>query len=200
MRISAKFLLSSLFAFLPAVGCAQYGLYGDCPFPPRGSYIIEPDNATIVKDLENGQNCLNDGLKELKLDVGNLQSQPRGNDDLKTEILELQDKLAQTKLDLRIDETKIETLQNSYDMLSRLLDRMLNDRLNGSGLAARKPAGPVSKPNAPASKPSPSFIPDTPATAPHPASKKSDASKPKAPVTKPAPAVKEGTVGGPGLK
>src|ERR1035441_807076 len=142
------FLLSSVFVFLPAVGCAQndFGLYGNCPFPPHGVYIIERDNATIVKELEDGQNCLNDSLMELKLDVENLQSPLRGNDDLKTKILELQNQLAQTKLDLRMDETKIETLQHSYDMLSHLFDRMLNDRLNDSGLAASKPKAPVNKP------------------------------------------------------
>ena len=97
MKISAKFLLSSVFVFLPAVGCAQndFGLYGNCPFPPHGVYIIERDNATIVKHLEDGQNCLNDSLTELKLDVENLQSPLRGNDDLKTKILELQNQLAQ---------------------------------------------------------------------------------------------------------
>jgi hypothetical protein len=170
VKILAKFLLSSVFVFLPAVGCAQndFGLYGNCPFPPHGVYIIEQDDAAIVKHLEDGQNCLNDGLTQLKLDVESLQSPLRGNDDLKTNLLELQDQLAQTKLDLRMDETKIETLQHSYDMLSHLFDRMLNDRLNDSGLAARKPAAPASKPKAPVSKP-------------------------KAPVNKQTPAVKEGT-------
>jgi regulator of replication initiation timing len=196
VKILAKFLLSSVFVFLPTVCCAQYGLYGDCPFPPRGVYTIERDNATIVNDLENGQNCLNDGLKELKLDVENLQSPLKGNDNLKTEILELQNQLAQTKLDLRMEETKIETLQNSYDKLTHLFDRMLYDRLNNSGLSAHKPT-------APASKPTSGFIPDTPAITPHAASKKSDASKPKttynkpgkptAPANNPTPAVKEGT-------
>lgn len=151
MKILATILLSSVFVFLPDVGRAQndFGLYGNCPFPPHGVYIIERDNATIVKELEDGQNCLNDSLTELKLHVEDLQSPPRGNDDLKTEILELQSQLAQTKLDLRMDETKIETLQHSYDMLSHLIDRMLND----SGLAARKPTAPASKPKSTASKP-----------------------------------------------
>jgi hypothetical protein len=170
VKILAKFLLSSVFVFLPAVGCAQndFRLYGNCPFPPHGVYIIERDNATIVEHLEDGQNCLNDSLMKLKLDVEDLQSPLRGNDDLKTEILKLQDQLAQTKLDLRMDETKIETLQHSYDMLSHLFDRMLNDKLNDSGLAARKPVAPASKP-------------------------KASVSKPKAPVNKQTPAIKEGT-------
>ena len=43
-----------------------------------------------------------------------------------------------------------------------------------------------------ANKPS-GFIPDTPATTPHPVSKKSDATKPTAPVNKPTPAEKEDT-------
>ena len=92
---------------------------------------------------------------ELKLNVEDLQSSLRDNDDLKTENLELQSQLAQTKLDLRMDETKIETLQNSYDRLIHLLDRMLSDRLNDSGLPARKPATPASKPKAQVSKPTP---------------------------------------------
>jgi hypothetical protein len=150
VKILATFLLSSVFVFLPAAGSAQndFGLYGNCPFPPHGVYI-ERDNATTVKELEDGQNCLNDSLTELKLDVENLQSPLRGNDDLKTNILELQSQLAQTKLDLRMDETKIETLQHSYDMLSHLIDRILND----PGLAARKPTAPTSKPKATASRP-----------------------------------------------
>src|ERR1039458_4925749 len=117
MKILAAFF-GLVLLFSPAVGCAQndFGLYGNCPFPPHGVYIIERDNATIVKELEDGQNCLNDSLMELKLDVENLQSPLRGNDDLKTKILELQNQLAQTKLDLRMDETKIETLQHSYEI------------------------------------------------------------------------------------
>ncbi len=157
MKILATILLSSVFVFLPAIGCAQndFGLYGNCPFPPHGVYTIERDNATIVKELEDGQNCLNESLMELKLNVENLQSSLRDNDDLKTKNLELQSQLAQTKLDLRMDETKIETLQNSYDRLIHLLDRMLSDRLNDSGLPARKPATPASKPKAQVSKPTP---------------------------------------------
>ena len=166
MKTLAKFLLPTVFVFLPTVACAQndFVLYGNCPFPPHGVYIIERENATIVKELEDGQNCLNDSLMELKLDVQNLQSPLRGNDDLKTNILELQGQLAQTKLDLRMDETKIETLQHSYDMLSHLIDRMLND----PGLAARKPTAPASKP-------------------------KATATKPTAPASKPTSAVREGT-------
>src|ERR1039458_2434622 len=116
MKILAAFF-GLVLLFSPAVGCAQndFGLYGNCPFPPHGVYIIERDNATIVKELE------------------------------------MQSQLAQAKLDLRMDETKIETLQHSYDMLSHLFDRMLNDRLNDSGLAARKPTAPASKPRAPVS-------------------------------------------------
>jgi hypothetical protein len=199
VKILVKFLLSSVFVFLPAVGCAQYGLYGDCPFPPRGVYTIERDNATIVNDLENGQNCLNDGLKELKLDVENLQSPLKGNDNLKTEILELQNQLAQTKLDLHTAETKNETLEASLHLIDRRL-AMAEDEIEWL-----TPKAPASRPKTPVRKPPSGFIPDTPTTTPHPASKKPDASKPKTPVNKPTPgkptapannptpAVKEGT-------
>jgi hypothetical protein len=182
MKILAKFLLSSVFVFLTAGVAAQAQ---DCGVPLTLKMGLDREVGATVKALEDGQDCLNDSLKSLKLDVENLQSPLRSNDDLKTEILELQNQLEQTKLDLRATEMKIETLQHSYDMLSHLFDRMLNDRLNGSGLAAPKPKAPASKPLTQWDAQGNPIQPANKPTAP--------ASKPKAPVNEPTPAGKEGT-------
>ena len=173
MKFLAKFLLSSVFVFLPAVGCAQVdlGLHEDCGFPPAlkvftvetrtwiNNKLIEVVSPQIVETLEDGQNCLNVNLMRLRASDKDLHTQmgwiADSHLETRNDIKDLQDKLKQTELDLHAAETKIETLEKNYDMLNLQL----------TALTARRP---VSKPLAPASKP-------------------------KAPASKPTPAVKEGT-------
>ena len=189
MKILAKFLLSGVFVFLPAVVCAQdiLGLHDDCGFAPAlKMYTTDLDGKVspqVVEMLEDGQNCLNDNLIRLKTSVKSLQSPLISNEDLTTDILFLQDKLKQTELDLHTAETKIETLENRLTTAEDEIQELKFDSRITTHPANRKAAAIKSS----------GFIPDTPATTPHPASKKSDASKPKAPVNTPKPAVKEGT-------
>ena len=71
MKILAKFLLFSVFVFLPAVVCAQdFKFFRDCGFAPAleiyttdGHGLVSPQ---IVRYLEDGQNCLNIDVMELK--------------------------------------------------------------------------------------------------------------------------------------
>ena len=194
VKILAKFLLSGVFVFLPAVGHAQdtSGLHGDCGFAPALKiYTVDRDGRVTpqtVEDLEDGQNCLNDNIQELKDKVEFIDTWGAKSD--AGDIKDLWDELVQTEHDLHTAETKIETLE---DRLSKAEDEIQELRLDlpiPSHRAIKK---------SDASKSS-GLIPDTPATTPHPAIKKSDASKPKAPTSKPAapvnkpkPAVKEGT-------
>jgi hypothetical protein len=173
MKILAKFLLSSVFVFLPAVCCAQndFGLQEDCGFPPalKTHAGIPLFGATArelvdgfdeleygVNKLEDGQNCLDVNLMRLKTSVESLHTQIGWNADsnlrFRNDIKDLQDKLKQTELDLHTAETKIETLEN---------------RLTIAEFYSRIP--------------------------PHPTNRKAAANKPKAPVNKPTPAAKEGT-------
>jgi len=200
VKILAKFLLSSVFVFLPAVGCAQdiLGLHEDCGFPPALKVYTTDMNgkvsSQIVEMLEDGQNCLNVNLMRLNASVKSLQSPLISNENLTTDIVLLQDKLKQAELDRHTAETKIEDLEASLHLIERRL-AMAEDEIEWltPKAPASKPKAPASKPKAPVGKPTSGFIPDTPATTTHPTSKKSDASKPKAPVNKPAPAVKEST-------
>jgi hypothetical protein len=201
LKILAKFLLSSVFVLLPAVGGAQntLGIHDDCGFAPAlkgytvetsvwiNNKLIEEVSPQIVEMLEDRVNCLNDNMMQTNASVKSLQSPLISNENLTTDILLLEDKHKQTELDLNTAETKIETLEASLHLIERRL-AMAEDEIEWL-----TPKAPAIKPKAPVSKPTSGFIPDTPATTPHPASKKSDASKPKAPVNKPTPAVKDGT-------
>ncbi len=185
MKILAKFLLSGVFVFLPAVDHAQdtSGLHGDCGFAPALKiYTVDRDGRVTpptVEDLEDGQNCINVNLMGLKESVGNLHTQVGCRAD---DIRDLQDKLKQAERDLHTAETKIETLD---DRLSKTEDEIRELRLDFS----IPPHRAIKKPDASKSS---GLIPDAPATTPHPANKKFDASKPKAPASKPKRAVKEG--------
>lgn|GEM_PF-4590447 len=186
MKILARFLLPGVFVFLPAVGHAQdtSGLHGDCGFAPALKiYTVDRDGRVTpqtVEDLEDGQNCLNVNLIGLKESVGSLHTQMGWNAD---DIQDVQNKLKQTEHDLQTAETKIETLE---DRLSKAEDEIQELQLDFPIPAHRA----IKKSDANKSS---GFIPDTPATTPHPAIKKSDTSKPTTPVIKPKPAVKEGT-------
>ena len=200
MKILAKFLLSSVFVFLPAVGCAQdvHGLYSDCGFAPALKIYTTDLNgrvsSEIVEMLEDGQNCLNVNLTGLKASVESLHTEMGWNADEKKwtadDIKDMRDKLKQAELDLHTAETRVETVE---DRLSKAEDEIQELQLE----FPIPPHRAIKKPDASNSS---GFIPETPATTPHPAIKKSDtgnpkapASKPKAPVNKQTPAVKEGT-------
>jgi hypothetical protein len=199
VKILAKFLLFSVFVFLPAVVCAQ-GLYGDCGWASSATDIYGRVRPEAVDHLVDGQNCLNDNLKDLKKKIDNLTELKDKVVFLDTlershagDITALLDELRQTKDDLQTAETKIETLENrlmtAEDDIQRLkfdsFDSRIPPHQTSRKAAAQKPSG---------------LIPGTPATTPLPAIKKSDASSPKAPtskptapVIKPKPAVKEDT-------
>jgi hypothetical protein len=182
MKNLAKFFLPSVFAFLPAVVCAQ----GPCGFSPlmesalaneitgmargRADVFVYLD---VFEHLEDGQNCLNDNLGKLKESVEFEKRWGVKNNDIRG----LLDELKQTKDDLHTAETKIETLENRLmtaedDIQQLKFDSRIPPHPANRKVAANKPSG---------------FIPDIPATTPHPAIKKSDASKPKAPVNNPTP-------------
>ncbi|MGA2831741.1 MAG: hypothetical protein ABSE55_01595 [Terracidiphilus sp.] len=177
MKILSKFLLFSVFVFLPAVVCAQdFKFFRDCGFAPAleiyttdGHGLVSPQ---IVGYLEDGQNCLNIDVMELKDKVKWLDTAVGWNTD---EFKDLLDELKQTKDDLHTAETKIETLENRLTTAEDEIQELKFD--------SRIPLHPANR-KATANRPS-GFIPDTPATTPHPAIKKSDASKPKAPASKP---------------
>jgi hypothetical protein len=161
MKILAKVLLSSGFVFLPAVGAAQDDYF--VPQKDCGS-LHTLGNTTIVEELADKQDCINGNQIQLKTSVENLRFRMRSNE---IDILVLGDKLKQTQL-----ETKIETLEASLHLIERRL-AMAEDEIEWL-----TPKAPARKPKVPDRKPTPDFIPDTPATTPHPASKKSDASNP----------------------
>jgi hypothetical protein len=193
VKILAKFFLPSVFAFLPAVVCAQ----GPCGWASSATDIFGKVSPEKVDRLVDNQNCLNDNLGKLADKLDNLTKLKDKVEFLDTlvgsdagDTTALLDELRQTKYDLQTAETKIETLEN------RLMTA--EDDIQELKFDSRIPPHPANR-KAAANKPS-GFIPDTPVTTTHPAIKKSDASKPKAPankptapVIKPKPAVNEGT-------
>jgi hypothetical protein len=171
VKILAKFLLSTVLVFLPALCCAQ----DDYFVPQKNCALPTLANTTKVEELADKQDCINGNQIQLKTSVENLRFRMRSNE---TNLLVLEDKL---KLDLRTAETKIATLEASLRLIERRLS-MAEDEIEWL-----TPKAPASKLKAPVSKPTSGFIPDTPSTTPHPTSKKSDVSKPKAPVNTPTP-------------
>ena len=110
MKISSKFLLSSVLVFLPAIGCAQDDYF--VPQKDCGS-LRAFGNTTIVEELADKQACINGNQIQLKTSVENLRFRMRSNE---IDILVLEDKLKQTQL-----ETKIETLEASLHLIERRL-------------------------------------------------------------------------------
>jgi hypothetical protein len=165
VKILAKFLLSSVFVFLPAVGCAQddFGIHKDCGIPPALKvYTVGPDGRVepmIVEDLEDGQNCLNENLIRLRTSVESLHTQVGWNADshleFRNEIQDLQDKLEQTELKLHTAETKIETLEGRLTTAEEAIEG-LNRKAPAS-----KPKAPARKPTAPVNKPTPAVTEGT---------------------------------------
>src|ERR1035441_5461483 len=167
MKILAKFLLSGVFVFLPAVVCAQ----GPCGFSPlmESALAVEitdmdrsgsPDivlHLDVFEHLENGQNCLNDNLTKLKDKVEFLDTLVGSDAGDTTALLE---ELRQTKDDLQTSETKIETLENRLMTAEDDIQQLKFDSFD-----SRIPPHPTSR-KAAANKPS-GFIPGTPATKPH---------------------------------
>jgi len=180
VKILVKVLLSSIFVFLPAIGCAQDGfnlLLGQISKVQREcqdkQFVLEmklQDQQKDIQDLAKRQDALKQALDNAKFDIEFLKSM-RDTDGVSKKLNTAVSKLYETEERLRKAEETIE---------------MLDLRL--SALEPR-----ASKLKTPVRKSTPDFIPDSPATTPHPVSKKSDASKPKAPVNKPTPTVKEGT-------
>ena len=150
MKILSKFLLFSVFVFLPAVVCAQdFKFFRDCGFAPAleiyttdGHGLVSPQ---IVGYLEDGQNCLNIDVMELKDKVKWLDTAVGWNTD---EFKDLLDELKQTKDDLHTAETKIETLEDTLKSDEHMTEAMFSlfARTGNSKPAASKPKAPVSKP------------------------------------------------------
>jgi seryl-tRNA synthetase len=178
VKILAKFLLSSVFVFLPAVVCAQ----GPCGWASSATDIFGRVSPEKVDRLVDNQNCLNDNLGKLEDKLDNLTKLKDKVEFLDTlvrsdagDTTALLDELRQTKDDLQTAETKIETLENRLTTAEDEIQELKFDSRIPPHPANRKAA--VNK--------SSGFIPETPATTPHPASKKPDATKPKAPASKP---------------
>ena len=170
MKILAKFLLFSVFVFLPAVGCAQdvHGFYSDCGISPAA--MVYEVSSEIVLRLENGQNCLNKNLMELAERIERLHYDLTSNHDLAAESLDLQKKLEQTEDDLRAAKIRIQYLENDVQELK--FDSSIERHLGPRVVVASKPAkqsGAQVKPIPPANK------------------TKAPASNPKGPVSKPTP-------------
>lgn len=198
MKILKKFLLSSVFVFLPAGGVVSlyaqsWSQYKDCGFPPALKvYTVDLDgrvNAATVEDLEDGQNCLNENQIRLKTSVEDLHSLLITNGDLETDILDLQNEVKQTAFDLHTAETKIETLENRLTAAEDEIQELTFD--------SRVPPHPASgratanKPKVPVSRPTTEW--DAQGNPIKPASKpKAPTSKPTASINKPKPVVKEG--------
>jgi hypothetical protein len=127
MKIYAKFLMSSVFAFF--VGVPVWAQ--DC-----GHEIMwNHDEQSVINDLVQRQDCLNKKL------------QYQDNDYLKIEIYDLQDKLKQAESDLSTAKTKIEDLEASLHLIGLRLT-MAEDEIKWltSKAPARKPKTPASQP------------------------------------------------------
>lgn len=138
MKILAKFLLFSVFVFLPAVGCAQdvHGFYSDCGISPAA--MVYEVSSEIVLRLENGQNCLNKNLMELAERIERLHYDLTSNHDLAAESLDLQKKLEQTEDDLRAAKIRIQYLENDVQELK--FDSSIERHLGPRVVVASKPA------------------------------------------------------------
>jgi hypothetical protein len=166
VKILAKFLLSSVFVFLPAVGCARdiLGIHEDCGFPPALKIYtsIGPLGASAtqlafgfdeLKDrvnmLVDGQNCLDINLIRLRTSVKNLHTQmgwiADSHLEFRNEIQDLQDKLKRTELDLHTAETKIETLEDRLRTAEEAIEG-LNRRFFVFTAPAGKPKAPLASP------------------------------------------------------
>ena len=118
-------------------------------------------SVTIIYDLEDGQNCLNENLRKLKSRIEFLQSVLISNGDLEHDILNLQDKLKEAEHDLQTNrhallaaETKIEALEDRLNLLEYEKARPLPHPAS-SNAAASKPKAPASKPKAPVNQAKP---------------------------------------------
>ena len=188
MKILAKFLLPSVFVFLPAVVYAQGPYCGLAPIQEaalaneitemgrgRADVFVYLD---VFGDLEDGQNCLNNNLTDLKDKVEESVKfektfvWPTITDNA-NDILDLQKKLKQTESDLHIAETKIETLEDRLRIAEEALQELQH--------SVWMPHHPVSNPKATVNKPK------VPVNIPTPVKPKPPTSKPTAPVNKPAP-------------
>src|ERR1039457_4067406 len=99
MKILAKFLLSSVFVFLPAVVCAQ----GPCGWASSATDIFGRVSPEKVDRLVDNQNCLNDNLGKLKDKLDNLQSRcQKLEDNLKQMQEDIQFLPTMTDLDKKI--------------------------------------------------------------------------------------------------
>ena len=154
MKISARFLLSSVLVFLPAVCCAQDDYFvpqKDCGSP------LTLANTTKVEELADKQDCIYGNQRQLKTSVENLRFRVRKNE---IDIHILEDKLKQTQL-----ETKIENLEANLHLIERRL-AMAEDEIEWL-----TPKAPTIKLKAPVSKPTPGK-PTAPSNNPTPAVKK----------------------------
>jgi len=185
MKILAKVLLSSVFAFFAGVpGWAQ-----DCE---NSLFFLNHDPESAINDLQHEVVCLNKKLQNHDYDYLEIQN-------LKMDLDTATTKIQTLTLDLETANRRIETLENSSYTLDHFSARPSSRQVS-------QPKPPASKPKAPARKPTSGFIPDSP-----PQDKWSryevSPSKPKAPVNKPTqqtapkgnpwdkptPAAKEGT-------
>jgi hypothetical protein len=170
VQFSPKFLLLSVFFVLPAVCCGQDNfdlLLAQINKVQRQSqdkqFELEmklQDQAKDIQDLAKRQDALRTSLGNANFDIEFLKSM-RGADDVSKKLDAVESKLYETGERLRKAEATIE---------------ILDLRLSALEPRARR---------APARNRAPDSFPDTPATAPHPATKKSDASKPKTTANKP---------------
>jgi septal ring factor EnvC (AmiA/AmiB activator) len=142
MKILTAFLLSGLLPFSAGAGAQAQ----DCGVPLVLKMGLDQGVGATVKALEDGQDCLNENQKLLQMSVEELQSPLTSNRDLETEILDLQNKLNQTELDLRMAEARIDTLERRDDFLNHMLNHMLKPSM---------PPPPVSKPKAPVNRSKP---------------------------------------------
>ncbi len=180
MKILAKFALSSVFVFLPAVVCAQ----GPCGWASSATDIFGRVSPEKVDRLVDNQNCLNDNLGKLEDKLDNLTKLKDKVEFLDTlvgsdagDTTALLDELRQTKDDLQTAETKIETLEDrlskAEDEIQELqLDFPIPPRRAIKKSDTTEPKAPVNKPKAPVNNPTPG-------------KPKAPASKPTAPVNKP---------------
>jgi hypothetical protein len=170
VKTLAKFLLSSIFVFLPATCVVPlYAQHYQGTIPDSyhelhdyDSIGLKSDEQKAIENLEKRCQQLEHAFQDMQWTI---QDQPALVLDNSNKIKSLESSLDLMQAKLRAAEDEIHELKEELEFDSRIPPHPAN----------RKAA--VNK--------SSDFIPETPATTPHPASKKPDACKPKAPASKP---------------
>ena len=147
MKILALFLLSGFFLFFAAAGVVPlYAQHYRGMIPDSYQELRTYDRVGIKSDEQNAIEDLEKSNHDLKAKLHKLET---SNDLFELEILNLQDKLKQTEVDLHTAKVRIETLELRLTSDHEMWDRLLT-------LFTAPPARrPASQTKAPVNKPKP---------------------------------------------